>query len=61
MVLDGRQAWATVERQLRVMDLTAITLSMERKIPLVVFNMKVPGNIARVVCGEKVGTKISPT
>lgn len=46
--------------QLRVMDLTAITLAMERKIPLVVFNMKVPGNIARVIRGEKVGTKISP-
>jgi uridylate kinase len=46
--------------QLRVMDLTAITLSMERKIPLVVFNMKTPGNIARVVRGEKVGTRIEP-
>jgi uridylate kinase len=46
--------------QLRVMDLTAITLAMERKIPLVVFNMKVPGNIARVIAGEDVGTKIVP-
>src|SRR3982750_4272517 len=35
--------------QLRVMDLTAITLCMERKIPLVVFNLKREGNIARVV------------
>jgi uridylate kinase len=48
-------------RQLRVMDLTAITLCMERKIPLVVFNLKVPGNIARVLRGEAVGTKITPT
>jgi len=47
--------------QLRVMDLTAITLCMERKIPLVVFNLKKPGNIARVVRGEPVGTKIFPT
>jgi uridylate kinase len=46
--------------KLRVMDLTAITLCMERKIPLVVFNMKTPGNIARVVRGENVGTTISP-
>jgi uridylate kinase len=46
--------------QLRVMDLTAITLCMERKVPLVVFNMKRPGNIARVINGEKVGTKIQP-
>jgi uridylate kinase len=46
--------------KLRVMDLTAITLCMERKIPLVVFNLKKPGNIARVVRGETVGTKIVP-
>lgn len=46
--------------QLRVMDLTAITLCMERKLPLVVFNMKKPGNIARVIRGENVGTKIQP-
>jgi uridylate kinase len=46
--------------KLRVMDLTAITLCMERKIPLVVFNLKKSGNIARVVRGETVGTKIVP-
>ena len=46
--------------QLRVMDLTAITLAMERKLPLVVFNLKTPGNIARVLRGEKVGTTITP-
>lgn len=46
--------------QLRVMDLTAITLAMERKLPLVVFNMKTPGNIVRVIRGENVGTKIQP-
>jgi uridylate kinase len=46
--------------QLRVMDLTAITLAMERKLPLVVFNIKTPGNIARVIRGEDVGTKITP-
>jgi uridylate kinase len=45
--------------QLRVMDLTAITLCMERKIPMVVFNLKRAGNIARVLCGEDIGTKIS--
>ena len=46
--------------QLGVMDLTAITLAMERKLPLVVFNIKTPGNIARVIRGEDVGTKITP-
>ena len=46
--------------KLRVMDLTAITLCMERKIPLVVFNLKTPGNVVRVIKGEDVGTKIMP-
>lgn len=49
-----------LEAKLRVMDLTAITLAMERSIPLVVFNLKTPGNIARVLRGENVGTKITP-
>lgn len=46
--------------QLRVMDLTAITLAMERKLPLAVFNLKKDGNIRRVISGEKIGTKIVP-
>jgi uridylate kinase len=52
-------SYAQVHRdQLQVMDLTAVTLCMEKKIPVVVFNLKKPGNIARVVRGENVGTKI---
>ncbi len=47
-----------LEKQLRVMDLTAISLSMENELPLVVFNLNTPGNIRRVVCGEAVGTRI---
>ena len=50
-----------LEKELRVMDLTAITLCKERRIPLVVFDMKKQGNIARVVRGEDVGTKVTPT
>jgi uridylate kinase len=49
-----------LSKKLRVMDLTAITLCMERKLQLVVFNLKTPGNIARVARGEDVGTKIVP-
>jgi uridylate kinase len=48
------------QKQLRVMDLTAITLCMERQIPMVVFNLKRDGNIARVLRGEDVGTRITP-
>lgn len=44
--------------KLRVMDLTAITMLMEHRVPLVVFNLRRPGNIMRVVLGEDVGTRI---
>jgi uridylate kinase len=50
----------TLNEKLRVMDLTAITLCMERNIPLVVFNLKREGNIVRVLKGENIGTKINP-
>lgn len=43
---------------LRVMDLTAFTLCQENKIPIIVFNMNVPGNLKRIVQGEKIGTKV---
>jgi uridylate kinase len=49
-----------LREKLRVMDLTAITLLMERRLPLVVFNLKTNGNIMRVVRGENVGTHIVP-
>jgi uridylate kinase len=44
---------------LRVMDMTAISLALERKIPIIVFNLKKPGNIARAVAGERIGTLIT--
>ena len=44
---------------LRVMDLTAITLSKENKLPMIIFNMNTPGNLRRVVCGEPVGSLVS--
>lgn len=47
-----------LKRDLRVMDLTAITLSKENKLPLVVFNMNIPGNLKRLVCGEPIGSKV---
>ncbi|WVZ67275.1 hypothetical protein U9M48_016379 [Paspalum notatum var. saurae] len=45
-------------RDLSVMDMTAITLCQENNIPVVVFNLKKPGNIAKAIVGEKVGTFI---
>jgi len=48
-----------IEQQLRVMDMTAISLAMDNKLPLSVFKLKDKGNIKRVVCGEDIGTRIS--
>ena len=48
-----------LERQLKVMDMTAISLAMDNNLPLAVFNLKASDNIRRVVCGERVGTLIS--
>jgi len=48
-----------LHEQLGVMDLTAVTMCMEGGIPIVVFKMAEPGNLARVVAGEDVGTVIS--
>jgi uridylate kinase len=48
-----------LERQLRVMDASAISLCMDNKLPIIVFNMRQPGNIQRVVTGTKgVGTVV---
>jgi uridylate kinase len=48
-----------LERQLKVMDASAISLCMDNNLPIVVFNMRESGNIKRVVMGESgVGTKV---
>ena len=46
-------------KNLRIMDMTAITLSKENNLPLIVFDMNVPGNFKRVLCGEPVGSMVS--
>ncbi|XP_071710369.1 uridylate kinase PUMPKIN, chloroplastic-like [Rutidosis leptorrhynchoides] len=48
-----------ISNDLSVMDLTAITLCQENNIPVVVFNLDKPGNIAKAIKGERVGTLIS--
>ena len=48
-----------LEKQLKVMDASAISLCMDNDLPIVVFNMRTPGNIMRVVTGEEgVGTRV---
>ncbi|MCW3046128.1 MAG: kinase [Solirubrobacterales bacterium] len=48
-----------LQRQLKVMDLTALTLCMENDLPIYVFNMDDERNIDRIVCGERVGTLVT--
>ena len=48
-----------ISKNLKVMDMTAFTLCMENKLPIVVFDMNKPGNLMSVVTGEKVGTLVS--
>jgi uridylate kinase len=48
-----------LQERLQVMDATAISLCMDNKLPILVFNLKTPGNIRRVVMGEAVGTIVT--
>ncbi len=48
-----------IQKNLRVMDMTAFTLCMENDLPIVVFDMNKTGNLRRVVTGEKVGTLVA--
>ncbi|HIE94427.1 MAG TPA: uridine monophosphate kinase, partial [Acidobacteria bacterium] len=48
-----------LERQLRVMDATAISLCMDNKLPILVFNLLKPGNVRRAVMGEQVGSVVT--
>jgi uridylate kinase len=48
-----------ISKNLKVMDMTAFTLCMENNLPIIVFDMNNPGNLHRVVSGEKVGTLVS--
>ena len=47
-----------ISQKLNVMDMTAFTLCMENQLPIIVFDMNKPGNLLRVVRGEKVGTLV---
>jgi len=51
---------SVLNKSLKVMDATAITLCMDNNLPLIVFNLTEPGNLKRVVLGEKIGTVVKP-
>ena len=48
-----------LHQDLRVMDASAISLAREEKLPILVFNMKIPGNIVRAAAGDDIGTLIT--
>jgi uridylate kinase len=48
-----------LEQGLKVMDATAISLCMDNKLPIIVFNLTTPGNLRRVITGEPVGTRVT--
>jgi len=47
-----------IEKQLHIMDLTAFTVCKENKLPVIVFNMNIPGNLKKLISGEKIGTLV---
>ena len=49
-----------IRRGLKVMDLTATVMCKENDMPIYVFNMDVPGNLMKVMKGEKIGTLVTP-
>jgi len=48
-----------LNKNLKVMDSTAVTLCMDNNLPLIVFNLKARGNLGKVVCGDKIGTLVT--
>jgi len=58
-MFDSLSYMEVLSRRLKVMDLTAISLCMENKLPIIVFNLLKKGNLKRILTGEKIGTKVS--
>jgi uridylate kinase len=48
-----------LSRRLKVMDTTAISMCMDNSVQIIIFNLNVPGNLKRVVLGEKIGSLVS--
>ena len=48
-----------MQKNLNVMDMTAFTLCRENNLPIIVFDMNTPGNLARLLAGEDIGTKVT--
>jgi uridylate kinase len=55
---DSLSYFEVIDRRLNVMDMTAFTMGMDNRLPMVVFNVTVPGNLVRALQGESVGTRV---
>ena len=58
-LLESASYMEVISEDLKVMDMTAITLCRENKVPIVVFDMTKPGNVYRALMGERLGTEVS--
>lgn len=58
-LLDSASYMRVISEDLKVMDMTAITLCREHQLPIVVFDMTRPGNVYRALMGERLGTEVS--
>jgi len=56
--LDNVTYLEILQRQLKFMDSTAVSLAMDNKLPVIVFDLREKANFKRVVCGENIGTRI---
>lgn len=57
-LLESASYMDVISQNLKVMDMTAITLCREHVLPIVVFDMSVPGNVYRALIGEPLGTRV---
>ncbi|MCH2479526.1 MAG: UMP kinase, partial [Flavobacteriales bacterium] len=48
----------TIKKGLKIMDTTAFTLSKENKLPIIVFDINIKGNLTKVGSGKKIGTRV---
>ena len=58
-LLESASYMEVISEDLKVMDMTAITLCRENQLPIVVFDMTEPGNVYRALMGERLGTEVS--
>ncbi len=57
-MFDSLTFMEVINKKLKVMDTTAVSLCMDNKLPIVVFNLQTEGNLKRIVLGEKLGTVV---